>query len=1042
MAVINGTPNNDTLPGTPDDDTINAFAGDDLVSGEGGDDSILAGEGNDTVFGDAGEGTSIGVDGSALNLISANAQSSNTDAQVGDEVIYTNVSQLADGTPVSGRLILIAVSDPDLPVNMTGPNDAEIRLNGVDDADKVPPGATATFRLEFFDPATGDPIALNSTATVNDIDRSSPGDQESVAVSTNTFGAFATTSTTTLTVEDIGGFIRASGTEVVEPGNQDAWFSAGFENREFIEFTFETRTLISSFTFSGDLIDDAVVTPIVAGDDTIEGGEGDDLILGQGGNDSLQGDEGDDTLEGGTGDDTLTGGDGEDSLVGGGGDDSVIGGNGEDTIAGGDGDDTIRGGEGDDLIEGGVGDDLIDGGDNDDLILGGDGNDTIFGDAGEGAAPGGVAGTPLELDIDNLLTRDASDNNAQEGDFAVYREVAQLDDGTLVSARLILISKSDTGLRVDLSGGDGSEILMRGNAEGQQATFRVEFFVPDSANALTGTPISLNSTATFVDLDADTFSGAEAVSIETVGYTGFGVTSDTTLDVSPGVGTLTVTGTQNQQPGDQEAWFSAGFKDRTFIEFTLQPRTTPSGFSLSGTVIDDPVITEFIPGNDTINGGDGDDVIIGQAGDDSLLGGLGDDTITGDDGADTILGGEGNDSLLGGEDNDQLFGDDGDDTIRGDGGDDSILGGAGDDRILGGGGADLLAGGVGDDEIFGAGDNDTIIGSEGDDTIFGEGDDDSLLGGAGDDSIRGGVGDDFISGGADDDTVIGGLGEDTIELGEGNNRALGGDNSDLFTVGGLGNTTVTGGEDADGSDIDVIDLTGVRATVTQTGFEAGFIELFDDAGNPSGRIDYTEIEQIIICFASGTRIATQKGEVCVEDLEAGDKVFTRDNGIQTLRWVGRRDLTAGELETHPEFQPILIRAGALGKGIPERDLQVSPQHRMLLTSELAEVMFGEREILVAAKFLTGLDGVDQVQADHISYHHLMFDHHEVILADGAWSESFQPGDRSLNGIGAAQRDEILALFPELATQEGLGDYGSARASLKRHEAALLIDQLK
>ena len=66
----------------------------------------------------------------------------------------------------------------------------------------------------------------------------------------------------------------------------------------------------------------------------------------------------------------------------------------------------------------------------------------------------------------------------------------------------------------------------------------------------------------------------------------------------------------------------------------------------------------------------------------------------------------------------------------------------------------------------------------------------------------------------------------------------------------------------------------------------------------------------------------------------------------------------------------------------------------------------------------------------------------MILADGAWSESFQPGVDALNGIGPEQRDEVLSLFPELASVEGLDAYGSDRLSLKRHEAQVIVDRLR
>ncbi|WP_299149977.1 Hint domain-containing protein [uncultured Tateyamaria sp.] len=613
--------------------------------------------------------------------------------------------------------------------------------------------------------------------------------------------------------------------------------------------------------------------------------------------------------------------------------------------------DTLQGGAENDTINAFGGQDLASGEGGDDSISGGGGNDTLFGDAGAGTAPGNDA-TPLVIDINNLVTPDNADNNASAGQSAVYRNVAQLEDGTQVSARIVLVSKSDPFLRVDLSGRGGAEILMNGNGPGDTADFRMEFFIPDSPNATTGTPVALNSTATINDLDRNSVGDQEAVTINTSSFTAFGVSDDTSLNVTTGTGTITAAGTERTNPADQDAWFSAQFENREFLEFTLESRSTNSGFSFSGDLIDDVVVTPIVAGNDTIDGGSGQDQIFGQGGDDSLLGGRGDDTVDG---------GEGNDTLEGGQ---------------------------------------------------------------------------------GQDRLDGGAGNDFLTGGQGDDTLLGGDGQDVLQVGPDNDRAEGGFGSDRFTFDGLGNSTIIGGEDADGLDIDILDLTGVQANVIQSGPESGTIELLDDNGNVARRVTYSEIEQVIICFTPGTRIATQMGEVAVENLRPGDKVFTRDNGVQSLRWVGRRDLGAADMRDHAAFQPVLIRQGALGKDLPERDMLVSPQHRMLVTSDLAAVMFDEREVLIAAKHLTGLDGIDQVRTDTVSYLHLMFDQHEVVLADGAWSESFQPGDHSLRGIGETQRNEVLSLFPELETLAGLDSYGAARLSLKRHEAEIIVDRLK
>ena len=85
-----------------------------------------------------------------------------------------------------------------------------------------------------------------------------------------------------------------------------------------------------------------------------------------------------------------------------------------------------------------------------------------------------------------------------------------------------------------------------------------------------------------------------------------------------------------------------------------------------------------------------------------------------------------------------------------------------------------------------------------------------------------------------------------------------------------------------------------------------------------------------------------------------------------------------------------------------------------------------------------MPGVQQVNVTRTSYIHFMFEQHEVVLSDGAWTESFHPGDYSLNSMDNAAREEIIALFPELATEEGLNNYRMVRTELKKHEVQLLI----
>lgn len=473
-------------------------------------------------------------------------------------------------------------------------------------------------------------------------------------------------------------------------------------------------------------------------------------------------------------------------------------------------------------------------------------------------------------------------------------------------------------------------------------------------------------------------------------------------------------------------------------------------------------------GDDSLNGGDGTDSILGGLGNDSIDGGLGDDTVLGGAGADTILGMGGADSLDGGDGNDSIVGDDNANSASG--GNDTIQGGAGDDTIDGGDRSDLLYGGDGNDVIeageeFSIGDADTIYGGAGNDLItdaeaasgstdlfFGEAGNDTILagggadtldGGADDDSLSGGDGSDSILGGDGNDTLVGDLGLDTL-AGTNDDILIGGLGSDFFTGVGVGDT-VDGSEDAPSTETDVLDLFGSGWTKANTNIifstpdhENGTVEFFDVSGNLIGTMAFSNIENIIPCFTPGTLIDTDRGAVRVEDLEAGDRVLTIDNGYQPLRWIGRRDLTAGELLLWPELRPVVIRKDAFGPGLPERELRVSPQHRVLLSGARAELVAGETEVLAPAVHLLGMAGIARdAGAGGVSYIHLFFDRHEIIRSDGLWTESFQPAAATLSGMDAVQRTELLRLFPELCAAN-LTRYPAARSTVKRHEARLIL----
>ncbi|MDO5631469.1 MAG: Hint domain-containing protein [Paracoccus sp. (in: a-proteobacteria)] len=169
------------------------------------------------------------------------------------------------------------------------------------------------------------------------------------------------------------------------------------------------------------------------------------------------------------------------------------------------------------------------------------------------------------------------------------------------------------------------------------------------------------------------------------------------------------------------------------------------------------------------------------------------------------------------------------------------------------------------------------------------------------------------------------------------------------------------------------------------------------------------------CFAAGTLIDTATGPCPVETLRAGDLIRTYDHGLQPLSWVRGTPVDAARLDQQPNLRPIRISVGALGQGTPNRDLIVSPQHRVLVRSVIAQRMFGQPEVLVAAKHLLGLPGITALNPPQgVEYWHLLFPRHEIVRANAAWAESLLTGPQALKGLGAAGRAEVVTLFPELA----------------------------
>ena len=199
--------------------------------------------------------------------------------------------------------------------------------------------------------------------------------------------------------------------------------------------------------------------------------------------------------------------------------------------------------------------------------------------------------------------------------------------------------------------------------------------------------------------------------------------------------------------------------------------------------------------------------------------------------------------------------------------------------------------------------------------------------------------------------------------------------------------------------------------------------------------------QGMVCFVPGTLIATPDGQRPVETIRPGDRVLTRDNGPQTVLWQASRRVSAGRLIATPALRPIRIRAGQFGQGRPEPDLMLSPDHRLLVGGSAATELFATDEVLVTARDLVGLPGITRDDRPlPVEYIHLMLDGHQVIAANGLFSESFHPAAADLETLAAPERAALDAIIPGLTLDPmRLGDF--ARRLASRAEAALMLHGL-
>lgn len=695
---------------------------------------------------------------------------------------------------------------------------------------------------------------------------------------------------------------------------------------------------------------------------------------------------------------------------------------------------TINGGAGPDDIDGTSSDDTITAGGGDDTVRGNAGNDTIFGD---GIAPpsGGSIGQ-FFYEFYNLSPRINTVDDIPVSGAASTGYVSSIDVDTL---------SADHGTTGSAANRELYAVRWRGTIEigpGESGSYTFSTTSDD------GSKLFVNGTEV-VDNDGDHGTRTRSGSI---------VLDEGTHDI-------------------EFNFYEAFGGDNMSVSVNGPATTGTEELVASGLVGNPDDNSDFLPGDDTLIGGDGDDTIYGQEGDDILIG----------DGASTDFGlnwefynvsssissvdqipttGAAATGFTNEIDVDALAFDHA--TSGGGGGNPSNFGVryTGTIEITAAGNYTFFTNSDDGSKLFINGnevvDNDALQSNNeesgivnlpaGSHTItieFFERSGDEILGVNVQGPDTGGAKQGLFASGLISSTESTTPGDDDLFGGEGSDTFTGGDGNDYFAGFGGGatvNDTITDFEAGDGvTTIDVADMsphyTSFKTMIDNTVQSGSDVIITTPDGatvtiNNITIADLTSDNTLVPCFTPGTRIATPAGMKDVDALKVGDLVCTLDRGLQAIRWIGRRKITGVRMQTLPQFRPVLIRAGAFGLGLPSRDMRVSPQHRFLIRAAVADVMFGSEEVLIPAKSLiNGTTILIDPEITGTTYIHLLFDQHEVIFAEGQPTESFHPGEQSIAGLDTDARTELLALFPELA--DNASSIVAARPSLRYFEAEML-----
>jgi Hint domain len=134
---------------------------------------------------------------------------------------------------------------------------------------------------------------------------------------------------------------------------------------------------------------------------------------------------------------------------------------------------------------------------------------------------------------------------------------------------------------------------------------------------------------------------------------------------------------------------------------------------------------------------------------------------------------------------------------------------------------------------------------------------------------------------------------------------------------------------------------------------------------------------VITCYAKGTMVTTEHGEVPVEKLREGDLVLTLSGDYSPVKWLGHRRIDCKQHANPADAYPVRIVQDAFGLNMPSRDLFLSPLHSVFVDGIFVPVIDLVNDVTIF-----------QEVRSKITYYHVELPKHDVIFAEGLTAETY------------------------------------------------------